>query len=130
MEINSPKEIPVTRIPKILWIIALAVLSGGASFSQLSAQNITGTWQGEIQPPQGKGLRIVIKVSTTDADKLAAVMYSIDQQSPAIPATTFTRNGSAIKMTVTPLNGTYEGKLNAEGNVIDGTWTQGAALPL
>ena len=120
----------MTRIPKILWIIALAALSGGASFSQLSAQNITGTWQGEIQPPQGKGLRIVIKVSTTDADKLAAVMYSIDQQSPAIPATTFTRNGSAIKMTVTPLNGTYEGKLNAEGNVIDGTWSQGAALPL
>jgi uncharacterized protein (TIGR03435 family) len=111
-------------------IIALAILVGGASFSQLSAQNITGTWQGEIQPPQGKGLRIVIKVSTTDADKLAAVMYSIDQQSPAIPATTFTRNGSAIKMTVAPLNGTYEGKLNAEGNSIDGTWTQGAPLPL
>ena len=114
----------------MLWIITLAALSGGASFFQLSAQNITGTWQGEIQPPQGKGLRIVIKVSTTDADKLAAVMYSIDQQSPAIPATTFTRNGSAIKMTVTPLNGTYEGKLNSEGNSIDGTWSQGAPLPL
>ena len=94
-------------------IIALAVLSGGASFSQLSAQNITGTWQGEIQPPQGRGLRIVIKVSTTDADKLAAVFYSIDQQSPAIPATTFTRNGSTVKMTIAALNGTYEGRVNA-----------------
>ncbi len=52
----------------------------------------------------------MIKVSTTDADKLAAVFYSIDQQSPAIPATTFTRNGSAVKMTITALNGTYEGK--------------------
>ncbi len=112
------------------WIIALAILSGGASFSQLSAQSITGTWQGAIQPPQGKELRIVIKVSTTDADKLAAVMYSIDQQSPAIPATSFTRNGSAIKMTVTPLNGTYEGRLNADGNSIEGTWSQGVPMPL
>jgi len=115
---------------RILWIIALAALSGGASFSQLSAQNITGTWQGEIQPPQGKGLRVVIKVSTTDADKLAAVFYSIDQQSPAIPATTFTRNGSAVKMTIAAANATYEGRLNGEGNSIEGTWSQGVPLPL
>jgi len=115
---------------RILWIIALAALSGGASFSQLSAQNITGTWQGEIQPPQGKGLRVVIKVSTTDADKLGAVFYSIDQQSPAIPATTFTRNGSAVKMTIAAANATYEGRLNGEGNSIEGTWSQGVPLPL
>ena len=110
-----------------LWIIALAALPGSAF-----AQNITGTWQGAIQPPQGQGreLRIVIKISTTDADKLAAVMYSIDQQSPAIPATTFTRNGSTVKMTVTPLNGTYEGKVSSDGNSIDGTWSQGMPLPL
>jgi len=114
------------------WIIALAALSGGAAFSQLSGQNITGTWQGTIQPPQaqGRGLRIVLKISTTDADKLAAVMYSIDQQSPAIPATTFTRSGSTVKMTVTPLNGTYEGKVSADGNSIEGIWSQGMPLTL
>ena len=54
----------------------------------------------------------MIKISTTDADKLAAVMYSIDQQSPAIPATTFTRNGSTVKMTVAAVNGSYEGKVS------------------
>lgn len=111
-----------------IWILAMAALS----FSQLSAQSITGTWQGAIQPPQGQGreLRIVIKISTTEADKLAAVMYSIDQQSPAIPATTFTRSGSIVKMTVTPLNGTYEGKVSADGNSIEGTWSQGMPLTL
>jgi len=121
-------------VKKMLWIIALAALSGGASWSQLSAQNITGTWQGalKVQTPQGpQELRTVIKISTTDNDKLAAVFYSIDQQSPAIPATTFTRNGSAVKMTITALNGTYEGKVNADGNTIDGTWTQGGpVIPL
>jgi uncharacterized protein (TIGR03435 family) len=121
-------------VKKILWIVAMAAMSGGASFSQLSAQNITGTWQGalKVQTPQGsQELRTVIKISTTDNDKLAAVFYSIDQQSPAIPATTFTRNGSAVKMTITALNGTYEGKVNADGNTIDGTWTQGGpVIPL
>jgi uncharacterized protein (TIGR03435 family) len=113
--------------------IALAILAGGASFSQLAAQNITGTWQGTLKPPQGagQGLRTVIKISTTDNDKLAGVFYSIDQRSPAIPVTTLTRNGSVVKMTIMALNGTYEGKISSDGNTIDGTWSQGGpAIPL
>ena len=115
----------------MLAIIALALLAGSASFSQLSAQNITGTWQGALKPPPGqdRGLRIVIKISTTEADKLAAVLYSIDQRSPAIPATTFTRNGSTVKMTVTQLRGTYEGRVSADGNSIEGTWAQEGGPP-
>ncbi|MCU1334942.1 MAG: hypothetical protein JWO19_523 [Bryobacterales bacterium] len=102
-----------------LRIIVIAAWSGGA----LLAQNITGTWQGSLKAgPQE--LRIVIKISTTDADSLAAVMYSIDQQSPAIPAK-ITRDGSIVKMTVTPLNGNYEGRVSGDGNSIAGTWTQG-----
>jgi hypothetical protein len=62
------------------WIIALAALPGGALFAQSVAQSIVGIWQGTLQPPQaaGRELRIVIKVSTTDADALKAIMYSID----------------------------------------------------
>ena len=71
----------------------------------------------------------MIKISTTDADKLAAVLYSIDQRSPAIPATTFTRNGSTVKMTVTQLRGTYEGRVSADGNSIEGTWAQEGGPP-
>jgi uncharacterized protein (TIGR03435 family) len=112
----------------MLWIIALAALPGSASIS--FGQGITGTWQGTLQPPPGAppgrpGLRIVIKVSTTAADKLSAVLYSIDQPSPPIPATTFTKDGSTVKMAVAALNGNYEGKVNADGNSIAGTWSQG-----
>src|SRR5260370_1150515 len=101
----------------MLGIIALMALS----FSPVSAQNITGTWQGTLKPPPqappgANGLRIVIKISTTEADKLAAVLYSIDQRSPAIPATTFTRSGSTVKMTVTQLNGNSDDPVNATEN--------------
>jgi uncharacterized protein (TIGR03435 family) len=70
----------------------------------------------------------VIKISRADNEKLTAVFYSIDQQSPAIPVTTFTQNGSAVKMSITALNGTYEGRVSGDGNTIDGTWTQGGPL--
>ena len=105
---------------KLLCVIALAALSGIA----LQAQNLTGSWQGTLKTPTNQELRLVVKVSLVD-DKLKAVFYSIDQKSPPIPATTFTKDGSAVKMTISALNGTYEGKVSADGNSISGTWTQG-----
>ena len=112
---------------KTLWMIALAMLLSGA----LLAQNVAGTWQGTLQPPQGSALRAVIKVAL-DNDKLKATFYpNIDQGGQSIPASSFTKDGSNIKMTVGAMNGTYEGKLSADGNSITGTWSQGGpALPM
>jgi uncharacterized protein (TIGR03435 family) len=110
---------------KLMPIIALAALSAGTLF----AQNITGTWQGTLQA--GKELRIVIKISRTDTEALKALMYSIDQSGQGISASAITLQGSAVKMSVPGIGGTYEGKLSADANSITGTWTQGPSpLPL
>jgi hypothetical protein len=42
-----------------LWMMALAALQGSA----LQAQNITGNWQGTLQPGQQK-VRIVFKIAS------------------------------------------------------------------
>jgi len=115
------KNFAVARF--IPWIFALAALPG----SVLLAQNITGSWQGTLQSPQGPPLRTVIKISLED-DKLKAVLYSIDQKAQ-IPFNTVTKDGLTLKMAVNGL-GNYEGKLSADGNSIMGTWTQGASTPL
>jgi len=106
----------------IVWMFALAALRGSVLQGQ-NVQNLTGTWQGALKSPNGQ-LRIVVKISLAD-DKLRAVLYSIDQQSPPIPASTITSDGSTVKMTVAVLNGNYDGKLSADGNSIVGTWSQG-----
>ena len=69
---------------RMLWIFALAVLAAG----QLLAQSLVGDWQGTLQVPQAPNgqLRIVIKITTTDADSLKATLYSIDQPGPGVPA--------------------------------------------
>jgi len=108
----------------MLLIMTFAAFSRGA----LYAQNFTGAWQGTLKGP--RELRIVIKISVGDDDKLKAELYSIDQQSPAIPASQISRDGSTLKMAVSAIGGNYEGKLSADGNSITGTWTQGAPLPL
>jgi uncharacterized protein (TIGR03435 family) len=107
------------------WILFFAALLAGS----LHAQNITGTWQGTLKPGP-RDFRIVIKFSLED-DRLKAVMYSIDQAGgQPIIANSTSRDGSTIKMTVTMIGGSYEGKLSADGNSITGTWAQGARLPL
>ncbi len=100
----------------------------------LLAQNVTGTWQGtlKVNGPQGAvNLRTVFKISRADDESLKATFYSIDQNPRPLNASTVTLKGSALKITIAPLNGTYEGTVSSDSNSITGTWTQGGpALPL
>ena len=104
-------------------MLALAALSGGA----LQAQDLTGTWQGTLTPPNGKELRIVVKVTKGDGGALRATMYSIDQGGGGISANPVTLQGTAVKMSVPGVGGSYEGKLEADGDSITGNWKQGPA---
>src|SRR5665213_897312 len=114
----------------LLSIFALLALPGSA----LVGQNVTGTWQGalKVNGPNGSvDLRIVMKISRADDESLKGVFYSIDQNPTPINATTITLKSSAVKISITQLNGAFEGTLSGDGNTIRGNWTQGGpALPL
>jgi uncharacterized protein (TIGR03435 family) len=108
-----------------------AILTGLLAASPILAQerDISGTWQGTLHGPQ-RDLRIVLKISK-DAGGFKALMYSIDQASRGLPASSVTLEGSNLKITVPAIGGTYEGKFsNTDGNTITGTWTQGEPAPL
>ena len=110
----------------MLSIIAFAAFSGGA----LLAQDLTGNWQGTLQPPQAaKPLRIVIQISKADGAALKAVLYSIDQGAQGL-AGTVTLLGSTVKMSIPGIGASYEGKLDSDAVSMAGTFTQGAPLPL
>jgi uncharacterized protein (TIGR03435 family) len=104
----------------------VAAVSAGA----VQAQDITGTWQGTLQPPNApKGLRIVFQI-TKEAEQLKAVLRSIDQGGQAINAGAITFQGSVLKLTIPAIGGNYEGRMSGDGNSISGTFTQGGPLPL
>ena len=112
----------------MLCVLTLALFSGGVLLAQV--QDITGTWQGTIKVP-GRDLRTVIKISKSDNGALKAVMYSIDQGGQGIGASAITQDGPTVRMSVSTINGTYEGKISPDGNLIEGTWTQGtSSVPL
>jgi uncharacterized protein (TIGR03435 family) len=93
------------------------------------SQGIAGTWQGTLHAR--RDLRAVVKITKGDDGGYKAVFYSIDQGGDGLPATKITMDGSTVKMTLTMIGGTYEGKVSADSQTITGNLTQGQnPLPL
>lgn len=101
---------------------ALALFCAGAQ-----AQDVAGTWQGTLQA--GKPLRIVLKLAKADADWIGTA-YSIDQNPVPLPLGEVSIKDHVLKFAIAPIKGSYEGTIAADENSINGTWTQGAPLPL
>jgi uncharacterized protein (TIGR03435 family) len=110
-------------------LIICLIVFAAASGAVLQAQDIAGTWQGTLQPPNGPALRIVMQISK-DGQNVKAVMNSIDQPAPPFTAAATTFQNSVLKIAVPAIGGSYEGRMNGDGNSISGTWTQGAAMAL
>jgi uncharacterized protein (TIGR03435 family) len=87
--------------------------------------NIVDTWQGTLHIPEQKDLRIVLKVTKTDAGVLKAMNYSIDQGGNALAVSTISFQDGELKFTMEQIDGTYDGKMSPDGKSITGQWKQG-----
>ncbi len=109
---------------RLLLMLALLAFPSSA----LLAQNISGTWQGtlKVEGPNGSAdLRTVMKISRADNEALKGVFYSIDQDPTPIAITSISLKGTAVKVSLVQVGGTFEGTLSDDGNTITGKWTQG-----
>ncbi len=124
------------RIAGCSLIALLAILVPGApAFGRTpdqpaSTKGIAGDWQGTLKAGAAE-LRLVLHISEGDGGSLKATLDSIDQPGAnGIPVTSITLKDSKLVFTVDAVHGSYEGKLNADSSVVEGTWTQGQPLPL
>lgn len=116
-----------------LFVSSLAALflcaAGGVTRVWAQAKDITGVWQGTLEA--GKSLRLVLKIQKGEDGAYKAQFFSIDQGGSQIPVTSVKLDGSAVKMSVVAIGGSYDGKVLADNSEIDGTWSQGGnPLPL
>ncbi len=119
----------LTVTAAVLFILVDAAQSRAQAPTTSPTQSLADTWQGTLHA--GRDLRTVVKISKADDGGYKAVFYSIDQGGDGLPVTKITLEGSTVKMTLTMINGSYEGKLSSDGKTITGTWSQGPnPLPL
>jgi uncharacterized protein (TIGR03435 family) len=92
--------------------------------------DIVGTWQGTLHLPK-RDLRTVLKITKSPDGKLSAMFYSIDQSGRGIPTTSISFDSGELQYAIQFIGLTYEGRMSADGNSINGTSAQmGHSLPL
>jgi len=98
--------------------------------SPAHSQTIEGDWQGTLKAG-GAELRLVLHITKGDNGGLKATLDSIDQNAMGMPVSSITLNNSTLKFEMPDIGGSYEGKMDAAGSRVVGTWTQGgSSLPL
>src|SRR5690349_414096 len=110
---------------KRVWLIL-------AACSALQVQNLAGDWQGVLKIGAIE-LRTIIRIAKSDTGGWTGTLRSIDQGidwGVGMATSSFTVEGSNIKFAIAQVNGSYEGKLSADGSTMTGTWTQLQPLPL
>jgi len=89
----------------------------------LTAQDITGEWQGVLDIQNIK-LRLVLHVEA-DGDAYKASLDSPDQQAYGIPVPEFSFEAPDMRFAVPNLKVVYEGQVNRAYTEVSGTFTQG-----
>jgi len=105
----------------------LALLPGVAAIAA-HAQSIAGDWQGTLKAGPAE-LRLVVHIESKEGG-LTATLDSPDQGAFAIPISSISLLDSRLNWAVNSLGAAYEGSLNARGDLIHGTFTQGQPFPL
>jgi fermentation-respiration switch protein FrsA (DUF1100 family) len=108
--LQDPAEVDLKRAP------------APAASTPTAIPPLDGTWLGSLDTGSLK-LRIVFKIATS-AGQLTAQLQSPDQSPAWINVTSITRTGDALSIALKQLGATYEGKIAADANSIDGTFTQ------
>ena len=109
---------------------APAVVAQADSKAAQSTGNLEGEWNGTLDA-NGTKLRLVVKIAKTKDGKLTATLDSPDQNATGIPIDSVEQTPTGVKLTLTGIAASYEGKLNADGSQITGDWKQGGgSLPL
>ena len=101
----------------------------GATAQPATPQNVAGDWEGALDTPAGQ-LRLVLHLTPGADGALKATLDSVDQGAMGIPVSAVKLEGSKLNLTVDAVNGAYNGTVNADASGIQGTWSQGASLPL
>ncbi|MFY9826465.1 MAG: hypothetical protein WAM82_34195 [Thermoanaerobaculia bacterium] len=120
----------MNRYPsKLILCLSMFVLLATTLRADPAAAGLVGDWSGALDVGSSK-LRLALHVEKKSDGSLAAVLDSIDQGAK-IPVESMVVEHGTLRLTFKEIAATYEGTVSADGNTVQGTWSQsGQQLPL
>ena len=110
---------------KIIFTLSVVLISIASH-----AQNITGTWQGNLNI-NGNEIPLVFHIVKDSTGKLAVSFDSPVQKAYNLPCSDVFIKEDSVILLMAILKGKYAGKLSVDKKQLTGTWYQGAGvLPL
>jgi D-alanyl-D-alanine-carboxypeptidase/D-alanyl-D-alanine-endopeptidase len=113
----------------LLWAVVVSSIGSPLSAQAHAPSNLAGQWTGTLDAG-GTSLPLVLHLRTTPDGELSGVLNSPAQTAQDLPLDHVIVNGSEVRFDVPVVHGSYRGTLAADGKTLQGTWTQGASLPL
>jgi serine-type D-Ala-D-Ala carboxypeptidase/endopeptidase len=90
---------------------------------------VDGDWAGVLESKDG-ALHALMQIASDSSGKEYVVFASPDQHARHLEGANWALNGRSFSFEIPSIHGSYTGTLSADGNGIDGIWTQGQPLPL
>jgi murein DD-endopeptidase MepM/ murein hydrolase activator NlpD len=88
---------------------------------------LVGTWAGALGAGKSQ-LHVLLTVTRLTSGEYTAELNSVDQGA-VLPVESLTVQDGTVSFGVEAVGGAYQGKLNASGTAIDGTWKQMGVPP-
>jgi dipeptidyl aminopeptidase/acylaminoacyl peptidase len=114
---------------RVLMLLFLLGLSSPVP-AQAPTKGFEGSWQGALDAG-GTTLRLLLKVTKSNAGAYSAELVSLDQGSASIPVDSISIKGDSVRLEMKPVGATFVGVLNQARTELAGTFAQGGQeLPL
>ena len=112
-----------------LALLLFTMLGGGETAQAQSTPAVAGTWQDTLEVGPQR-LRLVFHIEQ-QGDSLTATMDSPDQGATGVPVQRVRVTGDSLHLGLPQIAGRFDGAIGADGETIDGAWTQGGrSFPL
>jgi len=109
---------------------ALAQTSSAAPVTPKPAGTLEGHWAGTLNAGDA-ALHLLLHLTKSSDGQFHAKLDSLDQAVYNIEATNVTRGESSISFEIPSAGASFEGKLSASHQSLEGTWSQsGVAIPI
>lgn len=112
------------------WLAAFLVFTACAIGGRARADDLAklvGDWEGDLKVTDQVELRLVLHVQppTTKDGPVVATFDSPNQAAKGLKVDSVTFENGEATFTLKDLKAEFKGKLNAKGDAIEGTWSQG-----